>query len=247
MIKGQLNMTASGKVQIYKINMYKKELLLTRSNTILPLMYDVIARMMGRFSIGNIDQIKVYNGGLLLATGDITQFIHPDTNQVTYIAIFNEDSFNGAFNEIALYSSAMGRVAELTSIDGSKTNAEQISITWTITLAECPDVDPSWHANFQLDGVALDGSFEKTVGAHLPTDSTGADQTSALKTQPTQWVTVSLPVVHETSPGVGTFDNDYTTPDGLTNIGGYSNIGVYHIDFTFSNNANKLFNFITIP
>lgn len=131
---GNIRMSASGQVRIIKIYANKREVLLTRSNLVLPLAADIIARLMGNFPIGKIDSISIYNMGLLLSTIPISSYTHPGTNQVQFVGIFKEDSFAGNFDELGLFASNMGQFARLAPVAGVKSNTEQLSITWTINI-----------------------------------------------------------------------------------------------------------------
>lgn len=128
-----LTLNASGEVSIYQLTPEKK-LILTRKNTILTLVLDVVARLLGKFTIGTVDTINIYKSGLLLSSKTISTYAHPGTNQVSYNVIFDTASFNGAFDELGLFSSSMGRIASLTALVGSKDNTQSLSVTWTITI-----------------------------------------------------------------------------------------------------------------
>lgn len=130
---GNFSLNASGRVNLYKYTP-EKELYFTRSNTILPLALDVVARLMGNFAIGNIDTISIYKSGLLLASTPIITYTHSALNQIQYSAIFSASSFSGDFDQIQLSSSAMGPIAELDDVDGTKSGTDQLGITWTITI-----------------------------------------------------------------------------------------------------------------
>lgn len=131
---GTLILNASGQVDIYKYTP-AKELILTRKNTILPLALDVVARLLGNFNIGKVDIIKITNAGLAISSGIITIYEHPALNQVRYSAFFNKASFNSYFDKIELIASSMGPIAQIIGIAGQKTDQQELSISWTITIS----------------------------------------------------------------------------------------------------------------
>ena len=132
---GNFNFNASGQVSIFKITNNKKQLIETRSNAILPIMSDVAARLMGNYPIGKIDEVSIYYQTLNLATVPIISYNHPAVNQVQFSALFDEASFNGDYDELGLFASNMGKVAQLPNVNGTKTNADKLLITWTITIS----------------------------------------------------------------------------------------------------------------
>ena len=131
---GIYKLIARGEFKIYKVPPNKTELIETRSNSILPLMGDVVARLLGNFIIGRVDQVGIYKSSLNLAMVPIINYTHPNTNQVEFSALFNEASFNGDFDELGLFSSNMGQVSKLIGTAGNKTDQEHLLITWTITI-----------------------------------------------------------------------------------------------------------------
>jgi hypothetical protein len=132
----KFKINASGEVSIYRINSKGRALLLTSNNAVLPLIKNAVSWLMSNSSVGKIDQIAVYNLGLLLASALVTTTVHSDINQVRYEVTFSETSFSGDFDELALQCTnlANGPVAEVTDISVSKLITEQLLITWTITI-----------------------------------------------------------------------------------------------------------------
>jgi len=131
---GIYKFNASGEVSIFRLTTNKKELIETRSNSILPLMKDVVARLLGNFAIGRVDTVKVYRATLLLASVPIVEYIHPELNKAQYNVVFDEGSFSGSFDELGLFSSNMGQVSKLSGLSGSKLSTEKLLITWTISI-----------------------------------------------------------------------------------------------------------------
>lgn len=136
---GIFKLKSRGEVNIYKGEINKSNLLLTRSNEILPLMLDVVARSMGNFIISKIDTISIYSEGVLLASAIIDTYTHPDVNQVQFSVLFSGDSFSGDFDELGLFASNMGRIATLAAISGTK-DENPLAVTWTITLEFCEEI-----------------------------------------------------------------------------------------------------------
>lgn len=94
-----------------------------------------IAKNLANLTGFGLYQIRVYNGATLLVSKSITKdVIGVGENIVEAQALFTETDFSGSFTKLTLV--AEGGL-EFSIIDGltlSKTNSEQIEITWELTI-----------------------------------------------------------------------------------------------------------------
>ena len=135
-MKERLKINASGKISIYRIINGQKQLIKTRSNTILPLSKDIIARLLTNNIIGMVDTINVVHSGGTVYTSAITEYSHPSANEAQFVAQFGTSSSPSEdFDEIQLVSSNMGVFSQVTGLTETIGAGETIQISWTITLS----------------------------------------------------------------------------------------------------------------
>jgi len=125
---------AKGEVFIYKEVNNQWELILHKANAIQPIHKDIVAERLAENNLVRIDQIELLNGALSLSIRNISERVVTNGNEVTFNAIFEEASFNGAFTQGKLISSAKGAFSIITGLSLSKTTTEKIMISWKITV-----------------------------------------------------------------------------------------------------------------
>lgn len=136
-MQDKLNLYASGEVRIFKLTPSNARLSNTRSNTVLTLSKDIVARLLTNNPIGKIDTLKVYLGATLLATGNVNAWNHPSTNEAEFEVLFEDTDFSGDFDKIQLCASNMGVFAEVSG-DGvldTKLITEELMFSWLITIS----------------------------------------------------------------------------------------------------------------
>lgn len=127
---------SQGIVSIYSIKGNTKELLMRDKNAIVPNSNRVIAHVLSQQVGVAMDQISVYDGLTLKATGTVSYTVNAPNGgpyEATFEAMFNQSSFSGNYDNLKMGSSAVGTFSEFTLPSSvTKSSLEQILIQWTI-------------------------------------------------------------------------------------------------------------------
>lgn len=138
--KDTAKIAASGKISIYKLVDNKKELILTRNNTILANAANLIALTQSGDTSARLTNIELYLGAVLKGNGVITTRTYDvveGSPQVTFETVFNEASFNSNVDNAKLGPSdplTLGYFAEANFASLLKDGTHQLIIQWTITF-----------------------------------------------------------------------------------------------------------------
>lgn len=112
----------------------KRHLLVDKKNAIQPNSRNIVAKLLAGLSSASLDQISVWNAGVLLANNTTFAVSSPTTDTVVCNARFDEASFSGAFDELRVGSIGYGDFSTLTGISATKTLTLQLHIEWIITI-----------------------------------------------------------------------------------------------------------------
>lgn len=132
MIKEKLGIDIEGRVAFHKegqSTIYKNAIQDTAKTIIALLLQDNIT--------GKITAIELYNGGILIATGLITNKALVGLNTVEFDATFDNASFNSHVDEARLQSAGSGYFSIVTGLDEIKDNTQSIMVSWTIQIINC--------------------------------------------------------------------------------------------------------------
>lgn len=128
---------AKGFVKAWHITNGKKEIIYDDHNTILPAAKEILAHLLGGDFAVVVDTISVEASAVILASDSLLSVSYPAADAVEFTAKFNEASFAGTFDTLNLESATLGPFATLTGLALSKTNLQQLGISWTITFKDC--------------------------------------------------------------------------------------------------------------
>lgn len=139
MMIDSININASGKVELKLWDDYNIIYNQTLHNAILPQHKEILSLLLSNIPTGAVDQIIAYdytNNTTIVAIGKINQINHlPLTNEVEFITVFNEVSFNGRIGKLSLKSNGSNKfMAEILSLDITKTNLQLLSVVWKIKI-----------------------------------------------------------------------------------------------------------------
>lgn len=137
-MQGNINIKASGRIEVFTMIDKVNKILLTRHNEInLSMAGDIIARGLGNFDISRIDSIKAYNGALLYSANIdlVTGYSHPATGTVQYSVLFPGPAFSGDITRLELVASNMGIFAFADPVLITKAVNTPMYINWTIEVS----------------------------------------------------------------------------------------------------------------
>lgn len=81
-----------------------------------------------------IDLVACYKAAVLLASKSFTSISYGGTEDVTYTSLFTFGDFNDTLDEIRLVSSILGNFSTVTGLSITKTDAQELGISWTLTF-----------------------------------------------------------------------------------------------------------------
>lgn len=132
MIKEAINL--KGHIRIWSEDAQgKRELLVDKKNAIQTNAYAIVAKALVGDLLSPLDQIQVYDGGVLLANPDSVRS-SSSTNAATIFARFGTTSFTGHFDELKLNSTGDGIFSRVTGLNVTKPVNRIIEIEWIITI-----------------------------------------------------------------------------------------------------------------
>lgn len=84
-----------------------------------------------------LDYIAAYKAGGLLASKTLTEDYRTftSTDAFTFLVLFDFEDFNDTLDEVRLGSSIEGVFSKVESLSIEKTNLQQLSISWKITIS----------------------------------------------------------------------------------------------------------------
>lgn len=132
-ISDQLIIKPQGKVNIKIWDITTPDFIVNTFNAILENSKVIIAKTIGGNINFSINQIKVYSGGILLATA-IPVISFPISNKTEFFAEFDTTSFTGTVDELRLCSSVGGDFSQITGISITKNNIQNMSVKWSIEI-----------------------------------------------------------------------------------------------------------------
>lgn len=96
---------------------------------------NILRRALAGQNNAHITKIGAYKNGALLAEADITQFNYPTgvSNEIEFVAVFSETSFDDTLDEIRL-TAPLASFSSKTGLSIQKDQTAKLSIDWKLTI-----------------------------------------------------------------------------------------------------------------
>lgn len=136
-MKQKINIEVKGHLKITSIKKGEKpQVLYNDHNALIPNYKNIIRHAIAGDISYAIDRVRVLGSSVPLATTVISSvsYIPLTDNEVKFIAVFDEASFDGTFDEVFLFSDAGGDFSQVTGLSITKDNQTQLQIEWTLKI-----------------------------------------------------------------------------------------------------------------
>lgn len=135
-MKQPFNLNIKGHLKITRVSKTAREVLYDNHNALVANYKNIVRHCIAGDNTHKIDTMRVKKAGSTLADSTISSvtYIPMTDNEVKFVALFNEASFDDTLDEVQLRSLGGGQFSEVTGLSITKDNQTQLIFEWTLKI-----------------------------------------------------------------------------------------------------------------